>query len=108
MRYQRWCIAAIDSNGWPKGLRGIVSAWSLRHILPDGIGLFECEFEGTQMRAAQSIVTVLPALNAPAEKVPAATLAKLGMTTYPGEAVLDVLRRLRDTLGEDWEVSLPT
>jgi len=112
MRYQRWCVATIDSDGCPKELRGKARGWSTRLIFADGRGLFDCEFETHEMDAAQGItgLIVLPSLTAPASRLPAAVLAWLqakGVTPASDDTVLNLLRALRDKFGAKFLVDLP-
>ena len=112
MRYQRWCVATLGSDGWPEELRERVKAWSLRINLADGRGLFDCEFESDDLAAAQKIpgIIILPSLTTPASKLPAGVLTWLGVrgiTPLAEDTVLNVLRALREKLVATFPVDLP-
>lgn len=112
MRFQRWCIATIDSDGWPKGLRDRCRGWNHRYTFEGNKALFEIEFDEGELSESQTIlgVIVLPSLNAPAVRLPQVVLDWLAAhDVVPGadDTVLNVLRTLRDKFGEKFTVDLP-
>lgn len=111
MRFQRWCIATIDEDGWPKELRDRCQGWSHRHTFEGNKALFKVEFEQDELSESQNIpgVVVLPSLNAPASRLPQGVLdwlAAHGIVPDAGDTVLNVLRTLRDKFGEKFTVDL--
>ncbi len=90
---------------------GVASRAQSLFPLPDGSFLMRCEFASAEALAqAQALpnVRVLPSLATNANKLPQAVkdwLVAHGVTVAADDTLLDVMRRLRNNLGQDFDIS---
>jgi len=90
---------------------GIASRAQSLFPLPDGSFLMRCEFASAEALAqAQALpnVKVLPSLGTNVNKLSPAVkvwLATHGVTLAADDTVLDVMRRLRNNRGQDFDIS---
>jgi hypothetical protein len=77
----------------------------VNHVMtmPDGKILWKIELDDTQLDTLDDVPgVVFPSLNAPASKLSVATqtwITSRGLTIDAGDAVIDILRKVRNQLG---------
>lgn len=108
MTFLRYVIAQSDGQALYGNYHGVSHLWEHE----DGTSMFtvECDDLGFDALNADTTLTVIPSLHAPANKLGAkvqALLSKAGVTPQPGDTVLNVLRSLRNAKGLSMKIDSP-
>ena len=112
MRYERWLRVTAAAGGYA-AMHRVGMDCSDNIECSDGSTVFRCQFDAPMLAEISALegVTILPGLNAPADRLRPELLAWFaseGVSAEPGDTVLNLLRRLRDAKGGRFLIDAPS